>query len=325
MQTAVLFVVFNRPAQTERVFAQIAKAKPPKLLVVADGPRADRPGEVERCLAVRRIVERVDWNCEVMRNYSEVNLGNGRRLFTGLLWGFEQADELIMLEDDTLPHPSFFRFCEELLEKYREDERVMHISGNRLQHRCGRIFEHSYYFSRYSHIWGYATWRRAFRHYDFEIKSWPTLRDTPWLASILDDEVSALWWRDYFDFVWQADRSGYGSYDAQWIYAIWLQHGLSITPVVNLVTNIGWGEDATHTRSTDSQMSDLPLAEMQFPLRHPPYMLPDREADLAAFEIACMPRPSRRRTCDWLRQSLPGSVRRSVRHLISSLDRVRLP
>jgi len=133
MQIPIIFMVFNRPEQTKRVFSEIAKAKPPMLLIVADGPRPDRPRDPEKCAAVRAIVEKVDWNCEVLRNYSDVNLGCGRRESSGLIWAFQQVEEAIFLEDDTLPHPAFFHFCEELLAKYRDDERIMHISGNNYQ------------------------------------------------------------------------------------------------------------------------------------------------------------------------------------------------
>jgi hypothetical protein len=133
LKTTVAFFIFNRPYTTEKVFAEIAKAKPPKLLVVADGPHPDRPGEVDACATVRAIINHVDWKCEVLTNYSDVNLGCRRRVASGLNWVFDQVEEAIILEDDCLPHPSFFRFCEELLEIYRHDERVMHIAGSNFQ------------------------------------------------------------------------------------------------------------------------------------------------------------------------------------------------
>ena len=130
MRTPVVFIIFSRPDLTARVFAEIARARPEKLLVIADGPRPDREGEDAKCAATRAIIERVDWPCEILKNYSNVNLGCGHRPATGLRWVFEQVEEAIILEDDCVPHPTFFRFCEELLEHYRDDERVMHISGD---------------------------------------------------------------------------------------------------------------------------------------------------------------------------------------------------
>ena len=321
MRTPVLFMVFNRPEPSARVFEAIARAKPSKLLVLADGPREGRSGEREQCEAVRRIVDRVDWDCEVLRNYSDVNLGCGRRVSSGLEWAFEECPELIILEDDTVPHPSFFRFCEEMLARYRDDERVMHISGNQLRSEQLRDVEHSYYFSQYDHIWGWATWRRAFRHYDFEMKHWPTLRETSWLADLFDDEPSALWWRSYLDVVHKADRSLYDSWDAQWAYTLWVQHGLSVTPTVNMVTNIGWGADATHTNSSDNPLGQLPLEEMTFPLAHPSHMVVNREADVAAFELACMGRTSRPQS-HWLGSRIPKVVKKSLRELVPSRARV---
>jgi hypothetical protein len=291
MRTPVVFLIFNRPDFTKKVFGEIAKFKPNILLVVADGPRSDRPGEAQRCIAAREVIEHVDWDCDVLRNFSDINLGNGRRVSSGLMWAFTQVEEAIILEDDTLPHPSFFPFCEELLEKYRNDQRVMHISGNNFQ--FGRLRgPYSYYFSRYDHIWGYATWRRAFQHYDFEMKLWPTLRETAWLLDILGDELAARWWKNYFDLAWGGDRELYDAYDCQWVYSIWVQNGLSITPNTNLVSNIGFGADSTRTKLSDHPLSNIPTAAMAFPLLHPPHRIRDVEADRLAFEQACMPKPA---------------------------------
>jgi hypothetical protein len=160
LTTPVAFLIFNRPDTTAKVFEAIRQAKPPKLLVVADGPRPDRPDDIEKCKAARGVVEQVDWDCEVLRNYSDVNLGCKKRVSSGLDWVFNTVEEEIILEDDCLPHPTFFRFCEELLDYYRHDERIMVISGDNFQ--FGRnCTEYSYYFSRYNHCWGWSTWRRS--------------------------------------------------------------------------------------------------------------------------------------------------------------------
>ncbi|MGC1799486.1 MAG: hypothetical protein WA701_03795, partial [Solirubrobacterales bacterium] len=184
-RTPVAMLIFNRPETTARVFERVREARPPKLLVVADGPRADRPGEAGRCREARAVVEAVDWPCELMTDYSEVNLGCGKRISSGLDWVFDSVEEAIVLEDDCLPHPSFFRFCEELLKRYRAEERVVHVSGDnfqsagraggavgRLLRLAGRSWSPSYYFSRYAHVWGWASWRRAWSDYDFEMTAW---------------------------------------------------------------------------------------------------------------------------------------------------------
>lgn len=274
LTTPVAFFIFNRPDATERVFAEIARAKPRRLLVVADGPRST--SEAERCFAARAVIEQVDWDCEVLTNFSEVNLGCKRRVASGLDWVFDHCDEAIILEDDCLPHPTLFRYCAELLEKYRGDERVMMISGDSfLGERDTNGY--SYYFGYCFHIWGWATWRRAWRHYDVDMKLWPELKETAWLSDILVREDLVNYWRNIFDKVF---AGGFDTWDYQWFYTCWSQHGLAIIPNVNLVRNIGFGEMATHTRDFVSTMADIPAAEIPFPLRHPQGMLRDREADI---------------------------------------------
>ncbi|HEY3027476.1 MAG TPA: hypothetical protein VGJ55_15105 [Pyrinomonadaceae bacterium] len=279
LKTPVAFIIFNRPETTARVFAEIAKARPSKLLLIADGPRADRPGESEKCAATRAVVEKVDWDCEVLRNFSEVNLGCGSRPASGINWVFQNVDEAIIIEDDCLPHPTFFRFCDELLARYRDDERIMMISGNNFQDGKKRTSE-SYYFSRYAHTWGWATWRRAWQLYDFEIKLWPQLRETLWLLDTLGDEESAAYWRATFDGLSKTPDV----WDYQWTFTCWAQNCLAILPNANLVSNIGWGEDATHTTDWNNSAANLPTEPMQFPLNHPAYMVRNREADDFSFQ-----------------------------------------
>jgi hypothetical protein len=275
LRTPVGFIVFHRPELTDRVFAEIAKARPPKLLVAADAPRADRPGEAEDCRAVRAIVERVDWPCEVLTDYAKQHLGCGLRESSAMDWFFEQAEEVIILEDDTLPNQSFFRFCEELLERYRDDERVMAIGGNNFLGNRG-VSPYSYYFSRYVMSWGWASWRRAWRYYDYEIKLWPALRKTGWLNSIFDDRRASTYWADIFDRVPDHD-----TWDYQFLFACWTQHGLSIVPDVNLVSNIGYGVKAAHTHQ-HGPLAGVPAMDTSFPLRHPPYMVRNADADASA-------------------------------------------
>jgi len=275
IKTPVAFVIFNRPDTTKKVFAEIAKARPPKLLVIADGPRADHPDDVEKCAAVRTIIDGVDWDCEVLTNYSDVNLGCKFRISSGLDWVFDTVEEAIILEDDCLPHPTFFRFCEELLERYRDDERVMHIGGNNFL--CSREnLKYSYYFSMYSHIWGWATWRRAWKYYDVEMKLWPTIRDNEWMQSIFDDKQYAKNRKN----IWGAVHGGkIDTWDYQWLFAVLTQNGLSILPKVNLISNIGFGQDATHTQKDEKMRANLQTSSVEFPFIHPPFMVRDAVAD----------------------------------------------
>ncbi|MEW6491011.1 MAG: glycosyltransferase family 2 protein, partial [Cyanobacteriota bacterium] len=164
MKTPVVFIIFNRPDTTQKVFEAIRQAHPPLLFVIADGPRPNKPGEDQKCAATRAIIDQVDWDCEVLTNYSEINLGCERRVSSGLNWVFDTVEEAIILEDDCLPHPTFFSFCEELLDYYRNDQRVMVITGQNVQFGRKRT-DYTYYFSRYNHCWGWASWRRAWRSY----------------------------------------------------------------------------------------------------------------------------------------------------------------
>lgn len=274
LTTPVAFIIFNRPDTTEKVFAEIARARPPRLLIIADGPRAGRPGEAERCMEARSIVDRVDWKCEVSTNYSEINLGCKIRVASGIDWVFEQVPAAIILEDDCLPDPSFFRFCEELLVRYRDDERVSQICGANFQFGHERS-DASYYFSRYNHIWGWASWRRAWQHYDREASKWPEFRDSGKLDSLLSLPAERKFWSAKFDSVHQNKLD---TWDFQWVLASWARGMLSVIPSVNLISNIGFGQDATHTRR-GSPYAALPVKEMKFPLRHPSNASPDAAAD----------------------------------------------
>ena len=274
LKTPVAFIIFNRPDTTERVFAEIAKARPPKLLVVADGPRINRPGEAERCIQTRAIIERVNWECEVLTNFSDINLGCKNRVSSGIDWVFEQVPEAIILEDDCLPDPTFFRFCEELLERYRDDERIGMISGDNFQFGRQRT-DARYYFSRYTHIWGWATWRRAWHHYDRDASVWPLLRDGGWLNTLVRKTAERKHWAKIFQ---EVHEGRIDTWDYQWGLALWSQGMVSIMPNANLISNIGFGMEATHT-VTASIYADMKTEQINFPLCHPSIVLPHADAD----------------------------------------------
>lgn len=275
LKTPIAFIIFNRPETTNRVFAEIAKARPPKLLVIADGPRTSHPEDAEKCAAVRAIIESVDWDCEVLKNYSDVNLGCKRRVSSGLNWVFDTVEEVIILEDDCLPHPTFFRFCEEMLEKYRDDERIAMISGNNFQFGRKRT-KYSYYFSRYTEIWGWASWRRAWENYDVDMKLWPEIRDGGWLKDLLGGKKSVLYWKYNFENTYKGKID---TWDYQWVFSCWIQSALTIIPNVNMVSNIGFGMKATHTK-VKNKLADMEIEPMSFPILHPDYILRDSKADI---------------------------------------------
>jgi hypothetical protein len=280
MKTPVAFIMFNRPDTTKRVFEAIRQAKPPKLLVIADGPRVDRPGEAEKCAAARAIINDVDWECEVLTNYSDINLGCKIRVSSGLDWVFSEVEEAIILEDDCLPHPSFFAFCEELLERYRDDTRIGIISGQ--NNLFGyRISPYSYYFSKHPYIWGWATWRRSWKYYDSKISLWTEVRNGNWLENILPNRKAVKFWEKIFQ---NAYNGKVDTWDYQWTFACLINNFLCITSNVNLISNIGFAESSTHTTNSDSKFSNLPTQEVTFPLKHPPFVIHDKKADVLAYE-----------------------------------------
>ncbi len=276
LKTPVVFIIFNRPQTTEKVFREIAKVKPQKLLVIADGPRKSYPSDIKKCQEARAIINKVDWDCEVLTNYSDVNLGVKERVSSGLDWVFTQAEKAIILEDDTLPQPTFFRFSEELLERYRNDERIALISGTNLQ-IIRRNSPYSYYFSRYPQIWGWATWKRFWKNYDVGIKQWSELRDKGWLEELLGNQRHIYrYWKKVFDAIYQGKIN---AWDYQVVFSTWFQNSLAIIPRVNLVSNIGCGIEATAMKRRWHKFSNLKRFEMKFPLSHPSEILPDEVID----------------------------------------------
>ena len=274
LKTPVALIIFNRPETTARVFNAIRQARPPTLLIIADGPRQKWPGDSELCRQTREVVAKVDWPCELLFNFAEENMGCMRRVSSGLNWVFDIVEEAIVLEDDCLPHPTFFRFCQELLERYRHDQRIAQISGVNFQ-ISQRFPSYSYYFSRYNHVWGWASWRRAWQSNDNEMTLWPEFRDCNWLYSFLGARKEAAYWEKLLTMVYEGEID---SWACRWTLSCWKENMLTILPSKNLVSNIGFGPDATHT-NVESEFSNLPSHEMVFPLQHPTIILPDKKAD----------------------------------------------
>ena len=316
MHTPVAFIIFNRPDLAEKVFNEIAKVKPQKLFVIADGPRDDHPDDMEKCSATRAIIDRVDWECEVLKDFSDVNLGCGHRPASGISLVFKNVEEAIILEDDCVPHPTFFCFCEELLEKFRDDERIMQICGNNYQLGFKRTSD-SYFFSHFNICaGGWATWRRAWQHFDMEMKLWSKFRDTPWLSDIIEDPKGIEFWQDIFDRAYSStDNIAY--WDYQWRFAVWAQKGLSVLPNSTLVTNIGFREDGTHTKTANHVWANIPHTEMTFPLKHPSNVERHKEAD--QFLVERLLRENQQRPSRRLRRKISAVVPGPARKLISYL------
>ena len=276
LTTPVVFLIFNRPDTTFKVFEKIREAKPQKLLIIADGARF--PEELEKCNQSRSVVKKIDWNCEVLTNFSDVNLGCKVRVSSGLDWVFSEVEEAIILEDDCLPTQSFFFFCQKLLEYYRNDERVMHISGNNFQFR-NQTTNYSYFFSKYGGIWGWASWRRAWQHYDRDMRTWTETRQNDLIEYIYDNWAEKLYWTNVFDRV----VNGFpNTWDYQWLYARWMQKELSIAPAVNLVSNIGFNSNATHTNN-DNHLANMNTEDI-WEIHHPQFIDRDYSADKYVFD-----------------------------------------
>jgi hypothetical protein len=275
LSTPILFLIFNRLDTAKQVFSKIRQIQPLRLYIAADGHRPEYQGEAEKVQEIRDyVIEQIDWNCEVKTLFRERNLGCRIAVSTAIDWFFENEVEGIILEDDCLPSHSFFYFCQELLSHYREDTRILTISGNNFLFGRKRVYD-SYYFSRYNHIWGWATWKRAWKHYDVDLKLWPKVRDSGRLEDILVDRAAVIDWTNRFDAAYSKQLN---TWAYQWTFACWLQNSLSVLPAINLVSNIGFFNDPTH-QNNQKNLSNIPCMEMQFPLKHPDYLIRNSQAD----------------------------------------------
>ncbi|HTW96313.1 MAG TPA: hypothetical protein VMD74_01485 [Candidatus Methylomirabilis sp.] len=275
MKTPLLLIIFNRPEITALVFEEIRKIKPEKLFIAADGPRLNISGEVDKCAAARKIVETIDWPCEVRRNFSEINLGCKKRVSSAIDWFFDQVAEGIILEDDCLPNQSFFYFCERLLEKYRDDERIMHISGDNFLSDRIKIKD-DFYFSQYPCIWGWASWRRAWKKYDLALTDFPEFKKN---KILLKNIFHRRYLKNIWLKIWQKTfENKIDTWDHQWAYAVIKNRGLCVNPRVNLVANIGFGGQATHTKN-NSRLAGTAAELLSSVLKYPDKIAADSLAD----------------------------------------------
>ena len=318
-----MLVIFNRPDKTRRVLDVLRAVKPTDLYVAADGPRPDHPGEAEQCRLTRALISEIDWPCEVRTRFLEENLGCGRAVSSAIDWLFEHEEKGIILEDDCIPHTDFFSFCTELLDRYAQDERVMRISG--FAPYPARAYPYDYHFSRRFYCWGWATWRRAWKHFVYDLETY-------------DERELSEMIRAYFPFHHQRRpgletlrklKSGaLRTWAFRWDIACFSQNGLAIVPERNLVKNIGVGkEGATHTRRRNPVFADLEVQPLELPLRHPPFVYHDGRPGRALEKILHQNRPFKNRVTYGLRhvagtamdflQTLPRRAR-SVPHSLRS-------
>ncbi|QHS63038.1 glycosyltransferase family A protein [Chitinophaga agri] len=265
MDTPVLLLIFNRPAQTMRILESIRMQQPARLFIAADGPRPLKPGDAALCQETREtVLNYIDWPCEVSTLFREQNMGCAKAVSSGINWFFSQVEEGIILEDDCLPDPTFYHFCTTLLEHHRHNDQVMHIGGSNYQ--AGIIRGNaSYYYSRYAHIWGWATWRRAWQYYDVSLQRYrhASREDLP---PQFERELDAFF------------EERMDTWDTQWFLSVLFNKGLAITPNTNIIRNIGYGKEATHTKNEPAWFKKMVYGSISH-IIHPDTLTPDSEAD----------------------------------------------
>lgn len=274
-ETPILFIVFNRPDVTRLVFNEIKKIKPKYLFIAADGPRKDKQNEQVLCEETRKIIDLVDWPCELKTLFRKENWGCGKAVSDAITWFFKSVEQGIILEDDCLPDQSFFNYCSDLLEKYKYDERIMHIGGVNFQKGIKRG-DGSYYFSAISHVWGWATWRRAWNKYDFDVRALDTFRKSGKIHSYFNDKKIAARWIKTFT---EMQNHSIDTWDHQWTFAVLNNNGMAIIPEKNLISNIGFGSGATHTHTADSVHANAVTTSITFPIQNPKVISVNNEAD----------------------------------------------
>lgn len=287
LDIAVLLVIFNRPDTALQVIRSIKKVKPKRLYIAADGARPHKEGEAKLCRETREtVLNEVDWDCEIRTLFREQNLGCARGVSGAISWFFETEEMGIILEDDCVADKSFFTFCEELLHFYKEDERIMQIAGCNIQQGNWRG-KGSYYFSRYAEIWGWAAWRRAWKCFDFEMKAYPEFMEQGGLANLFHNPGVQKRWKSNFEKMRNEDPPTVWGY--RWMFSVWKENGLCITPNVSLVQNVGFDERAVHTKNPDNPFGKIKAQALEQEIVHPQVVVPDIYAD--AFTTALRHQP----------------------------------
>lgn len=278
LQTAILFLVFNRADTTKRVFEIIRKVRPKKLYVAADGPRQHKIGEKIKTTKVREIATKIDWECEVKTLFRKKNLGCKKSISQAINWFFDHEEQGIILEDDCVPNIDFFNYSENLLNRYKKKENILAIAGTSFYNN--EFSEQtSYYFSKYIPCWGWATWRRAWKHYNENISFWPEWSMSHDWSKHTPDKIERKYWKRIFDLV-KAGKIDSWAYP--WTASIWHTNGLVACPSVNLVSNIGFGLESTHTNNKNNKISNMPVGQIGI-LKHPSKIERNLEVDTWIF------------------------------------------
>ncbi len=276
----VLVMAYRRPDLVTEVMRAVAQAKPARLFLACDGPHHDRPDEAKLVAETRVAMEReISWDCEVQTRYLKSNQGCRRGVEGAISWFFDHVEAGIILEDDCVPHPDFFSFCAELLNRYRDDERVMHVSGDGALPHPAVGPNASYVFSSEALVWGWATWRRAWRSYDSELQLWRRIRsDTESSRGVFGSRTATEWWSQVLDRLLFEGRPDSWAY--RWSFSVMANDGLCVVPAVNLVSNVGFRPDSTHTFNSMSPRANVGVSPI-YPLRHPEDVAINAQADFA--------------------------------------------
>lgn len=275
--TPILFIVFNRPDTTFEIFQAIKNIKPSKLYIASDGARSNNEDEEKKVKLVRELVSNIDWPCDLNTLFSDVNKGCKIGVSSAIDWFFSKEELGIILEDDCLPSNDFFRFCEKMLIRYADNDNVFSISGNNFQKE--KNINYSYYFSKYIHIWGWATWRRAWQKNELDIKFWPEWKKSNKWNSLFSDNIERIYWEGIFDLAYD---NKIDTWDYSWIASVWFNNGITINPNINLVSNIGFNEDATHTKNSNQKFANLPIGKLDTIIYNDTFLV-DTKADHYTF------------------------------------------
>jgi len=268
-ETPVLFLIFNRPDTTQKVFEQIKQIKPKHLFVAADGPRINNEYDIDKCNETRNIILQINWDCEVKTLFRKQNLGCKDAVSSAITWFFENVEQGIILEDDCFPDLSFFHYCDIVLNKYKGDNRIMHINGSNFS---GIKIENpnSYYFANFHSIWGWATWRRAWKNYDVNMSDYLIYKNKLFNQHSYISKKAIKHYKNGFDDMFVKKHN---TWDTPWLYAIIKFDGLSITPQVNLIKNIGTDNNSTHIFLKDSFRDNIELGKILLPIKHPDFKI----------------------------------------------------
>ncbi len=278
IKTPVVLICFNRPILTKKVFKQIKKKKPSKLFIIMDGPRHKYSEDLKNIKKVKKIFREINWKCKVYKDYAKENLGLKRRVVTGLNWVFKKVDKAIILEDDCYPTDNFFTFCESMLNFYKDNKKVLAITGNNFQ--TAPIDNKSYYFSKYSHIWGWATWRSTWDLFNDEekyIRKFLNSKKFKRINKIVDEQN---YWKSMY---YQIKRGSLKSWAFYFLINIWKKDGLTVTPNKNLIINLGINNISSSNKNDPNLKINLSKTDIKFPLTHPEIIKVNETADNKVF------------------------------------------